>query len=131
MEEQLGMKIDTSTIETITADIIANEWPAENVGGPHWRGYGNINLLAWKETWEFSKIFKHIRRNETDIFIIPWGSRYQICSVCTTTILCYDWFMPVSSTGSQDNRIDPNNCDTNQHWKTFKDRDVPKWPHML
>lgn len=29
---------DTSTIETITADIIANEWPAENVGGPHCRG---------------------------------------------------------------------------------------------
>lgn len=28
-------KINTSTIETITADIVANAWPALNVGGPH------------------------------------------------------------------------------------------------
>lgn len=34
----------TSTIETRTADIIANEWPAAKVGGPHCKGYGNLNL---------------------------------------------------------------------------------------
>lgn len=38
----------TSTIDTRTADIIANEWPAENVGAPHCRGYGNLNLTKAK-----------------------------------------------------------------------------------
>jgi|APAra0007618407_1042631.scaffolds.fasta_scaffold05799_1 outer membrane usher protein FimD/PapC len=33
-------------MDTRTADIIANEWPTENVGGPHWRGYGNLNLMT-------------------------------------------------------------------------------------
>lgn len=32
-------------MDTRTADIIANEWPTANVGGPHWRGYGNLNLV--------------------------------------------------------------------------------------
>lgn len=53
-----GTKIDTSTIETITADIIANEWPAENVGGPHWKGYGNMNLVQEEGTTEISKTFE-------------------------------------------------------------------------
>lgn len=53
-----GKKIDTSTIETITADIMANEWPTENVGGPHWKGYGNMNLVQEEGTTEISKTFE-------------------------------------------------------------------------
>lgn len=57
------MRIDTSTMETITADIMANEWPVENVGGPHWKGYGNMNLVRHEETYEVSNTLEHIKRN--------------------------------------------------------------------
>jgi len=56
-------RIDTSTIETRTADIMANEWPAENVGGPHWKGYGNMNLVQHEETYEVSNTLIHNKRN--------------------------------------------------------------------
>lgn len=34
----------TSIKDTRTAAIIANVWPASNVGAPHCKGYGNLNL---------------------------------------------------------------------------------------
>lgn len=36
--------IITSIMDTNTAAIMATEWPASNVGAPHCKGYGNLNL---------------------------------------------------------------------------------------
>jgi hypothetical protein len=122
--------IRTSTIETRTADIIANEWPAENVGGPHCKGYGNLNL----------KLHKNLNQQRNTVqskwswswfLIIPWGSRYKIRSVSTATDLSSKRLVFISPTSSQDKGIDPNDWNTEQYWESFKNRDISKWPHIL
>lgn len=59
------------------------------------------------------------------IEIQPWSSGYKISSICTATDLSYIGLATVSSTGCQYERIYPNDCDTNQHGKSFKNGEIP------
>jgi hypothetical protein len=66
--------MNTSTIETRTADIIANEWPAENVGGPHCRGYGNMNLYNHeKKPKKLPKVLNELG----EMKLLFWGTMGQ------------------------------------------------------
>lgn len=78
---------------------MANECPAENVGGPHCRGYGNLNLkenhLKELEPCNYCKLNRGMRIKS---YYRPWRSRYEIRSICPATELSFVRFVSVGPT---------------------------------
>lgn len=56
---------------------------------------------------------------------VPWSRRYEVCFVCSATDLSSSGPALVGPTSSQDEGIDPYNCNTDQYWKSFENRYVP------
>lgn len=100
---------------------MAKECPAEKVGGPHCRGYGNLNLdYHIKSNVRPRKKKGKLVNKKMKIADLPWCSRYEICFVSTATVLGYIRCVAVGPTSGQYYRIEPDDCDRDQYRESFK-----------
>lgn len=81
----------------------------------------NIKKIIQKGTANFLELLNYR----------PWCSGYKICFVCAATVLSLIRFVSVSPTSSQYDGVYPDNCNTYQYRKPFKNGEISQWFNML